>query len=512
MGEGFKFRVNGADVFAKGANWIPNDSFPGAITSESLRERLTQARNAGLNMLRVWGGGLYETEEFYNLCDELGLMVWQDFGFACAYYPDTGEYAEATRREASGAVRRIRNHPSLALWCGNNENQQLYQDNWADISPPRYVGEHLYNEILPSVVAAEDPSTSYWPASPYGGEDANSVDVGDCHNWDVWFLRGDWKHYVENGARFCSEFGFAASCGLPAWKTVLSESDYSVSSEAVRRHNKTRKEYETYLGYTELYFPKAHTLSDLVYFSQLNQAEALRCAVEHYRRHKGRCWGTLFWQFNDCWPVQSWSIVDYLGDPKAAYYAAKRFYSPVLLSLVHTEGGANAHLVNDLSHDLTGSLTFELRSFDGESLASRSMEISTGANSAACVADFNLLPAVGRERETYLFCEFQPRVGCNSGNILLQAKPKELCLKDPGLSVTVEESGKDGPIIIVRAQRFAPYTWLRRADDIPLMLSDNFFHLLPGETKRITTHSNPGLSANQLEDVIICRSLWHDCE
>jgi beta-mannosidase len=221
-GEGFKFRVNGNDLFIKGANWIPNDSFP---SRADVRPRIQQAVDCGFNMLRVWGGGLYESEEFYDACDELGILVWQDFPYGCAYYPDTGEYAEASRVEAVAAVRRLRNRASLALWCGNNENYVMFQGKWNDIQSPRLLGEHLYETILPAVVAAENPQTSYWPSSPYGGTDSNSDDYGDCHNWDVWHGRGDWKHYSESNSRFCSEFGFGASCGLPAWESCLDPSD-----------------------------------------------------------------------------------------------------------------------------------------------------------------------------------------------------------------------------------------------------------------------------------------------
>jgi beta-mannosidase len=230
-GAGFQFRINGQPIFVKGANWIPNNSFP-AVTNttglSSVRERIRQAYDAGFNMLRVWGGGLYETEEFYNACDELGLMVWQDFAYGCSYYPDTGKYARDARIEAVSAVRRIRNHPSLALWCGNNENQTMF--HWGSLSPHRLVGEGIFHEILPGVVAAESPGIPYWPSSPYGGDDPNSADYGDCHNWDVWHGRGDWVHYVENDSRFCSEFGFASSCGLPAWETILKPTDRSPRS------------------------------------------------------------------------------------------------------------------------------------------------------------------------------------------------------------------------------------------------------------------------------------------
>jgi beta-mannosidase len=506
-GEGFKFRVNGVDLFAKGANWIPNDSFPGAITKESLRERLTQARDAGLNMLRVWGGGLYESEDFYSLCDELGLMVWQDFPYACAYYPDTGEHAEVARVEATAAVRRLRNHPSLALWCGNNENLMMFQSRWDGLIAPRYLGELLYNDILPAVVRAENPGASYWPTSPFGGKNANSADFGDCHNWDVWHGRGDWMHYDENDCRFCSEFGFAASCGLPAWATVLSETDRDLRSPVVAWHDKTRKGYETYLGYIGLHFPESRSLEDLVYYSQINQAEALKYGVEHYRRRKGRCWGTLFWQFNDCWPTQSWAIVDYLGDPKAAYYAAKRFYAPLLLSLVRAGGGVSAHLVNDLSDDLSGMLTFTLKSFEGEELARLRRDVSIGANSAAPVAEFNLTKVAGRELNTYVLAEFQSRSGPSSNNILLLAEPKMLELSEPGLALSVDEGVGGKLAITVSARRFAPYVWLRRSDDAPLAVDDNFFHLQPGESRSVSTAAPNRMTAAELEKLLVVRTL-----
>ena len=174
-------------------------------------------------MLRVWGGGFYESNDFYEVCDdEMGILVWQDFPYGCSYYPDTGEYADMARTEAAQAVKRLRHHPCLALWCGNNENLTMHEGDWTGHRPSRrFIGDHLYQEILPEVVRAENPETPYWPGSPYGGPDANSPDFGDCHNWDVWHGRGDWVHYAENDSRFCSEFGFAASCGLGAWDTCL---------------------------------------------------------------------------------------------------------------------------------------------------------------------------------------------------------------------------------------------------------------------------------------------------
>jgi len=507
-GEGFKFRVNGNDLFIKGANWIPEDVFPTRITPEQLRERITQAKDAGFNMLRVWGGGFYESDMFYTLCDAMGILVWQDFPYGCSYYPDTGEYADMARVEATAAVKRLRHHASLALWCGNNENLTMYEGNWTGHRPDRFIGDHLYQEVLPEVVAAENPETPYWPGSPYGGPDANSPDYGDCHNWDVWHGRGDWVHYIENDSRFCSEFGFAASCGLGAWDTCLAPADKHPHSPAVLWHDKTRKGYDVYLGMVGIHFPDALTLEDLVYYTQCNQAEALKFGIEHYRRRKGRNWGTLFWQLNDCWPVQSWAVIDSLGEPRAAYFASKKFYAPVLLSVVRQGETVSAHLVSDLLAPLSGQIEWTLATLDGEKLHRQTDTVQVAANSAAEVASFSLSEAAGRERDVYVYAQFTSTDGATAENTLMLAEPKDLRTADPGLTLTIAE--EDGSFVLaLTAQRFAPYVWLRRSGNGPLPhLSDNFFHLRPGETKILTLPKSAGLqTAEDMRGCLLLRSL-----
>jgi len=514
-GESFKFRVNGQALFIKGANWIPDGSFPGNISEEKLRERITQARDAGFNMLRVWGGGLYESEEFYNICDELGILVWQDFPYACALYADDEAALEAARVEAKAAVRRIRNHPCLALWCGNNENDWAQATwGWAEAGggPNRFLGEKIYHEVLPAVVAAEDPRTAYWPSSPFGGNgaDPNDPNFGDCHNWEVWHDKGDWVHYTENDARFCSEFGFASSCGLRAWGKCLAPSDRHPHSAAVRWHDKTRKGYEAYLGLITLHFPESQTLEDLVYYSQCNQAEALKYGVEHYRRRKGRCWGTLFWQINDCWPTHSWAVIDSEGEPKAAWFAAKKFYAPVLLSLVREGESVTAHLVNDLTVPLAGVITWTLATLDGETLAEETARVSVEPNAASVAASFELEESLGRERDVYAYARFVPDGdGPDAENYLLLAEPKDLRRTDPGLTVTVSDAEAYAYAVTVTAQRFAPYVWLRRTDDAPLAgLEDNFFHLRPGETRTLTVEKDDAtLTADSLRGRLVVRTL-----
>lgn len=521
-GQGFKFRVNGQDTFMKGANWIPADSFPARLRHEAFPEPngdryidfegkpytdlfryeseyenrvdglVQMAADSGFNMLRVWGGGLYESEHFYDLCDELGLLVWQDFPYACSYYPDTGEYAKEAHEEAVVAVRRIRNHASLVLWCGNNENLTMYESNWTGNRPPRYLGEHIYDEVLPAVLRVEDPKTPYIPSSPFGGKDANSPDFGDRHNWDVWHGVGDWVHYAQDRSRFCSEFGFASSCGLAAWNACLAPADKWPQSPAVQWHDKTRKGYETYFGLFTLHHVVPQTLEDLVYYTQINQAEALKYGVEHYRRNKGRCWGTLYWQINDCWPVQSWSVIDYLGVPKAAYFASRRFYAPVLLTLfkVQDENVAQVHLVSDLLTGIDGIVTVAIESFDGTLLAKEEFTGSVGANGVGLIGQVDLSPAKGREAETYVYASFKAKAANQPPDteaFLFLSEPKALRLTNPGVSFTVREEGR-GCVIRLQAVRFAPYVWIEieqtdRADIV--QLSDNFFHLRANETREV---------------------------
>lgn len=359
FGESFEFTVNGQRLWARGANWIPDHSFPGIIDQARLRDRLEKAVDMGFNMLRVWGGGLYETDEFYDLCDELGILVWQDFPFACGFYPDDESDREIIRLEAAANIKRLRNHPCLALWCGNNENHEMFFNQWGGpaVQPPRYFGEPLYEETLPQIVAELDPGRSYIPSSPIGSPPAEKVvdekrrgpnadHYGDQHNWDVWHGRGDWKYYVDSKGRFSSEYGFASSCSTSLWAKTLTEEDWDPHSPAVKWHDKTLKGHETFHGYVKLHYPESFTLEDWVYFSQLNQRDALRVGVEHYRRSEFAR-GSLIWQLNDCWPVQSWAILDSDGNYKALAYELRRLYADRLLSFERQNEKVRLHACND---------------------------------------------------------------------------------------------------------------------------------------------------------------------
>jgi len=360
-GESFEFALNGERIWAMGANWIPHSSLGFGGDPDRYRALLERARTMGMNMLRVWGGGIYETETFYDLCDELGILVWQDFPFACSYYPDSESMQAQVREEAEFQVRRLRNRASLALWCGNNENQQLHFDGWADAArrPERFLGERLYDEVLPDVVSRLDPDRAYIPGSPIGGEKPNMDDFGDQHFWGVWHGSLDWKTYETSRARFSSEYGFASSAGLEGWHLQGIE---DLESQALWWHNKTGKSRVTFEEAVELYYPTSASLEDWVFFSQLNQRDALQCAIEHYRS-SAFCRGSLIWQLNDCWHTMSWSLIDGLLQPKFAACELRRLYAPDLLILRCESGRARAQWVSDRGTPAPESWAWEVWDF-----------------------------------------------------------------------------------------------------------------------------------------------------
>jgi beta-mannosidase len=468
FGESFELEANGRRFYSFGANWIPAHAFPSTITRGALKQHLLLARQAGMNTLRVWGGGLYESDDFYDLCDELGLVVWQDFPFACSYYPDGPAEQAGLATEARSNIVRLRNHASLALWCGNNENLQMFQQRWGEPGnhPERYYGEKLYDQTLPELLRELDPGRSYTPTSPHGGEDCQSGGIGDQHYWDVWHGRGDWIHYQDSTARFSSEYGFASAPSLRAFQQIfpnrrgtdslaetaaleLAELRGQYRDPIVRWHDKTLKGYETFVGYVLLHYPEPRSLEDWIYYSQLNQRDALRFAIEHYRRSEF-CKGSLIWQLNDCWPVQSWALEDSLGEPKPALVALSRLYAPGLITLSRREQQVELWgiLDNAASNDeLTGTAT--LRAFsvrDGKLLGSWSagVRVASSERKQLLTVDTSSLPPT----ETLLFAE----LGLLQAWCLL-AEPKQLDLAAPTpLQVSLAGDGQlalssSGPLV-----------------------------------------------------------------
>jgi beta-mannosidase len=455
FGESFEFEVNGQRLYALGANFIPDHSFPSTISAGQYRARIEAALRSGMNMLRVWGGGLYESDDFYDVCDELGILVWQDFAFGCAYYPDTGAWKDVVRREAECNVVRLRNHPSLVLWCGNNENLMMWVAKWGDETnhPPRYLGEHLYDEVLPEVLGRLDQDRPYIPSSPFGGEDPNGGGEGDQHYWDVWHGRGDWVFYRESTARFASEYGFASSPSLRAWREVFrpgrafTSADLPVVEESelrggvrdpiVRWHDKTLKGYETFLGYVWLHYPESTKLEDWVYYSQLNQRDAIRAAIEHFRRSEF-CKGSLIWQLNDCWPVQSWALIDSLGQPKVAWFELSRLHAPLLVSLDRKGEDLGVWVIADNApgRAFDGKLELEVVSLStGEVHLKRVVAVSLANGERRRVLE---LSTAGLSRDALVVASFE---GATATSLLVE--PKELALQPPApLDVSLAGDGE----------------------------------------------------------------------
>ncbi|MCE6997326.1 glycoside hydrolase family 2 protein [Saccharothrix sp. S26] len=398
FGTPFAFVVNGRRVFAKGANWIPDDHFLTRVTRERLDRRLDQAVGANMNMLRVWGGGIYETDDFYDACDERGVMVWQDFPFACAFYAEEEPLRGEVEAEARENVTRLVSHPSLVLWNGNNENLPAYTDweGWRDGLEGRTWGGGYYTDLLPGIVAELDPTRPYAPGSPYSPGDLppNDAHHGTRHDWDVWnFL--DYTHYRDHVPRFCAEFGFQ---GPPTWTTLtrwVHDQPSTPSSPAFLAHQKAVNGNVNLDRGLARHLPVPTDFEQWHWATQLNQARAVAFGIEHYRSWWPRTAGALVWQLNDCWPAISWAAIDNDERPKPLYYALKHAFAARLLTIQPRGGKPTLVAVNDHDQPWTGAVRLARQSFTGEVMATTELELAVPPRSTARLdlADNLLEPA-----------------------------------------------------------------------------------------------------------------------
>jgi beta-mannosidase len=398
-------------------------------------------------------------------------------------------------------VRRLRNYTSLALWCGNNENQWLASFGLFG-RHPRVLGDRLYDEVFPAVVAEHDPTRPYWPSSPWGtGADPSGQHDGDCHYWNVWHGEGDWRHYTKCTGRFISEFGFAAPPDERTLREVLDDPQLAVDTPGMRWHDKTSKGYDTYLGYIALHYPMPATVPDLVYYGQLNQADAMRFGIEHFRRLRPHCMGTLAWQLNDCWPVQSWAWIDYRLRPKAVWYAAKRFFAPLLLSLVRTDDRLAVHLVNDSVDDRAGEVHLRAIDLDGKELWTWTAPAAIGAGASDQVADL-VIPAEVLDASTHAIVH--ATFGDVDASLLLE-EPKDLVLTAPRLTATTRERSGDLAVTLETDRlTLSVMLWL---DGVDAVWSDNFFDVFPGEPREVRVRPETRLTASELAAKLRWRAL-----
>lgn len=408
QGRSFYLRLNGKAIFMKGADWVPQDNFPARISKERYASAIDDAVRANMNMLRVWGGGLYESDDFYDACDRAGILVWQDMAFACGMFPSDDAYLENVAAEVHDNVSRLCNHPSLALWCGNNENEISYFEwGWNRTITAEQKREYesglrrLFYEIIPEAISSADASRYYHPGSPSTGFNGITYSEGDAHYWGVW--KGAWvEEYLkpENIARFMSEYGFQSYPDMRTIDSFAPENQHYVGSNVMLAHQKAHDDNTSdpnfgdnmMKKYMEHYYRIPDSFSDYVYLGQFQQAEAVKVAMEAHRRAKPYCMGTLFWQLNDCWPVASWSSVDYYGRWKPLQYYARRAYADVLVSPYLKESGkaVGIRVVSDLMNEISTELELEVMDFSGNISLSTSFPLKIVADSSADVMDIPL--------------------------------------------------------------------------------------------------------------------------
>ncbi|MDR3186265.1 MAG: hypothetical protein LBU04_05610 [Christensenellaceae bacterium] len=395
FGEDFCFIVNGCRIFAKGANWIPADSFPARVSNELLEKYVVAMSDANYNMIRIWGGGLYASDVLMHLCDKYGILVWQDFMFACGLYPfDDSQFLESVKYEVESNVKRLRTHPSLALLCGNNEIEAM-SAAWSLYSKLLNSYKDFFYETLPTIIQTIT-SCRYWPTSPGSGKHKykiNSDDTGDTHIWSVWHGMMPFTYFLKRYTRFCSEFGFES---LPPINTIRSvcenDNDLKLHSPIMKAHQKCGAGNDRILYYIIANYRIPKRYDHLTYLSQLTQAESIAVAVDHWRRNLGRCNGALYWQFNDCWPTASWSGIDYLCNYKALHYYAHDFYSPIGLSFVKLNNTLSLYAVNDSATAFSGKLDYRLTEFSGAVRYNKTESIELAPYSVKIVDELNCLP------------------------------------------------------------------------------------------------------------------------
>lgn len=504
-GTSFYFLLNGVPVFAKGANHIPNDSFLTEMTEERYRHELASAAASNINMLRVWGGGVYEDERFYRLCDEYGIMVWQDFMFACSMYPGDERFLDSVRREAEYNVRRLRNHPCIALWCGNNEidsawahygedmgwgwkreyGQEVRETLWAAY-------EALFHRILPEAVAEGHPGIAYWASSPLrdltGDENQHAVKVsgeGDVHYWGVWHGKEPFENFNVRVGRFMSEYGFQSFPELKTVQTYAAEADMALESEVMLAHQKNGRGNQLIKEYMEEYLPQPKDFPSFLYMSQILQAEAIRIAIESHRRNKPYCMGTLYWQLNDCWPVASWSGIDYYGRWKALQYIVRRSFKDVILSIDDTDGETlKIHAVSDLRAPLEAVLHWAVCDFRGQICNKGTLPVNVGADSSAVLCVLPVRELTGTQPKQGLVFTASLVAG---GEVLddkthLFIPMRELELETPVITVTPDSEAAG--VYLLETDVLAKSVYLTAGQEG--IFSDNFFDLLPGQPKRVS--------------------------
>lgn len=514
-GESFAHEINGVAFFAMGGDYIPEEHLLGQRSRERTRQLLMDCKAANFNVIRVWGGGFYPDDWFFDLCDELGLAVWEDFMFACSVYELTEEFEANIRQEFIDNIKRLRHHPSLALWCGNNE-MEMFVDERCWVTKPTEVRDYLlmYERIIPEVLKKYDPQTFYWPASPSSGgsfDNPNDPDRGDVHYWKVWHGNRPFSEYRKFYFRYLSEFGFQS---FPCKKTIESftddPADWNIFSYIMEKHQRNYGANGKIMNYMQQMYRYPSQFETLLYASQLLQADAIRYGVEHFRRNRGRCMGAVYWQINDCWPVISWSSIDYWGRWKALHYYARRFFAPVMISCeeeswMTAEANMNRqhfefpksirlHVANETLEDREVVVKWQLRDAGARILRSEEQTVFVPAMSG-CWLEKKELPEVNVFEEYVSYEAWMDGEKVSEGTTIF-SYPKYFRYVDPKLEFAVH-----GDEITVTAGAYAKSVEIQNENE-DLVLSDNYFDLNGGQkTVKILRGKPEGLKVRSVYDI-----------
>jgi beta-mannosidase len=490
----------------KGANYIPQHSFVSELKESNYETIVKLAKDANMNMLRVWGGGLYEDDAFYEACDRNGILVWQDFMFACAMYPGDPAFVENVKQEVAQQAQRLRNHTCLALWCGNNEIDEGWH-NWGWQKQYHYSAKDsaliwnnyktLFHEAIPRILKQYDPHTSYWPSSPsIGWGHEESLLQGDAHYWGVWWGMEPLDIYQKKTGRFMSEYGFQGMPSVALFKTFCDTSELNLNSASVKAHQKHPTGYETIKTYMERDYKVPENFEEFVYISQLLQRDAMKAAIEAHRRAMPYCMGTLYWQFNDCWPVTSWSALDNTYRPKALYYETKKLYNDVSISIHKNRSEYEVFVISDKTTDEEAVFSMTLKNTKGDTILHKQDTVMISANKSVIYKSLreNELSGLSKN-ELYLSCSLKTKEGrMIARNHFFFVKPKDILLHDPNIALSWSKETK---IITLRAKSFVKDLYIF-SDQQDLELPYNFIDLEPGQTVQIKFNADikPGTTLN----------------
>jgi beta-mannosidase len=492
-GKSFVISINKKKVFCKGANWVPADSIPANVSGEKYRKLIELASQANFNMFRIWGGGIYEDPLFYQLCDEYGIMVWQDFMFACAPYPDDdSEFMQQVEKEVHAVIKELRNHPSLILWSGNNENQWIHHNGAWGGRKVRLYGDVIYNELLPKLCKILDPSRPYWPSSPYGGKDPNCQDEGDRHAWQMTlqskdpYERVNFKRYVADKGKFITEFGHLAPSVRKSLLEFNPQKELYINSSIWKYHNNTFERGNMKAALERFFILQDKlSLEEYIISSQMLQAEALKFALEHWRRRMFNTAGVLFWMYSDCWGTTGgWTIVDYYLRLKPSYFYVKRAFEPLHISLKETSP-IEVWITNDTYNTYPVDIEYGIKTFGGEELIKKCKQEKFSVGGARIVGKVDTAGiSQGQRSRVFCYAKVYLKNELISQNRCFLVDFKDLELPEPKLKTVLKKISGSVYKLKLSSENFA---WMVNIE-FPggISVNDDYFDIFPGENYEVS--------------------------